>query len=137
MNYWLVKTEPSDWSWADHVKAGTTAWTGVKNPQAQQNLRAMQKGDRVFVYHTGDQKQIVGIAQVVRAAYPDPTDKSGKLVAVDLKALKPVKTPVTLAQVKADPRLANLALVKNSRLSVMPIDAAAWRQIGTMAGLKT
>lgn len=139
MKYWLVKSEPGEWSWADHVKKGVEPWTGVRNHQAAAHLRAMKAGDRAFFYHSVKEKQIVGTLEVVQEAYPDPTDatgKTGKFVAVDFKALKPCPQPVTLAQIKADAKLAELALVRQSRLSVMPIPAAAWRKICTMAGLK-
>jgi predicted RNA-binding protein with PUA-like domain len=133
--YWLIKSEPGEWSWDDQVKAKTAAWDGVSNAQAQKNLRAMQKGDLAFFYHTGNEKRIVGIVEVTRAAYPDPADGSGKLVVVDVKAKHPVKQPVTLADIKAEKSLAHLALVKQARLSVVPIDDAAWRKLTAMAGL--
>jgi predicted RNA-binding protein with PUA-like domain len=136
MRYWLVKSEPGEWSWDDHVRKGVEPWTGVRNHQAAGHLRTMKRGDRAFFYHSVNEKQIVGILQVVREAYPDPTDPTGKFVAVDFKAVEPVKQPVTLAQIKAEPTLADLPLIRQSRLSVMPIPAAAWRKIRTMAGLK-
>ncbi len=136
MNYWLVKSEPGEWSWDDHVRKGVEPWTGVRNHQAAGHLRAMKRGDRAFFYHSVNEKQIVGILEVVREAYPDPTDPTGKFVAVDFTAVEPVKQPVTLAQIKAEPTLADLPLIRQSRLSVMPIPAASWRKIRTMAGLK-
>jgi predicted RNA-binding protein with PUA-like domain len=135
MSYWLVKSEPDTWSWGQHVKKGADAWTGVRNHQAKAHLSAMKKGDRAFFYHSGDGKEIVGMSEVVRAAYPDPTDETGKFVCVDLKALQPAKTPVTLASIKAEPKLANMVLVKNSRLSVQPVTADEWKLIAKLAGL--
>ena len=123
MAYWLVKSEPSSWSWDQQVAKGAKgeAWTGVRNFTARQNLVNMKKGDRVFFYHSNEGKEIVGIAEVIKEAYPDPTDKTGKFVCVDLKADKPLKTPVTMAAIKADKRLSGMALVKYSRLSVQPV----------------
>lgn len=135
MKYWLVKSEPGEWSWDDHVRKGVEPWTGVRNHQAAAHLRAMKCGDHAFFYHSVNEKQIVGVLEVVREAYADPTDATGKFVAVDLKAVTPVKQPVPLARIKADPTLADLALVRQSRLSVMPIPAAAWRKICKMADL--
>src|SRR5580700_5521366 len=105
---WLVKSEPETWSWDAHVKAGVDAWTGVRNFQARAHLNAMKPGDKVFFYHSGDVKAVVGVSEVVRAAYPDPTDPTGKFVAVDLKANRPLKTAVTLTEIKADPALAQM-----------------------------
>jgi predicted RNA-binding protein with PUA-like domain len=124
MAYWLIKTEPGSWSWDDQVKKGVEGWDGVRNHQAAKNLRAMKIGDRAFFYHSVNEKRIVGIVEVVREYYPDPTDETGKFVQVDFETVKPLKTPVTLADIKADPRFAELALLKQSRLSVMPIDDA-------------
>src|SRR3981189_3733345 len=126
MNYWLVKSEPSAWSWDQQVAKGAKgeAWTGVRNLTARQNLGKMKKGDRVFFYHSNEGKEIVesaGISEVIREAYSDPSDKTGKFVCVDLKADKPLKTPVTMAAIKADKRLADMALVKYSRRSVQPV----------------
>src|SRR5438046_1927558 len=125
MNYWLVKSEPSSWSWDQQVAKGAKgeAWTGVRNFTARQNLVSMKKGDRAFFYHSNEGKEIVGIAEVVKEAYPDPTDKTGKFVCVDLKADKPLKTPVTMTAIKADKRLSGMALVKYSRLAVRPAAA--------------
>jgi predicted RNA-binding protein with PUA-like domain len=135
MAHWLVKSEPGTWSWDDHAKKGTDAWTGVRNHQAAANLKAMKKGERAFFYHSGEGKEIVGVVEVAKESYPDPTDKAGKFVVVDFKALKPVKKPVTLAEIKAEPRLAQMVLVKNSRLSVQPVDDKAWALVCKMAGI--
>jgi predicted RNA-binding protein with PUA-like domain len=135
MAYWLVKSEPGSWSWQDQIKAGTTNWDGVRNPQATSFLRSMRKGDRVFFYHSGDERQIVGIVEVVKEFYPDPKDKSGRFGMVDVKTVAPMPKPVTLASIKAEQKLANLALVRQSRLSVMPIDEPSWTQICRMAGV--
>ena len=124
MNYWLVKSEPDAYAWATFVKDGRTAWTGVRNFAARLHLRAMKKGDVAFFYHSNEGKEIVGVAQVVKEAYPDATAEEGDWACVDLKALKPLATPVTLVQVKADAVLKEMALVKQSRLSVGPVTAA-------------
>jgi predicted RNA-binding protein with PUA-like domain len=136
MAYWLVKSEPDTWSWAQHVKKGVDAWTGVRNHQAKAHLNAMKTGDRAFFYHSGEGKEIVGISEVVKEAYPDPSDETGKFVCVDLKALQAAKTPVTLAAIKAEPKLADMVLVKNSRLSVQPVTAEEWKLVAKMAGFK-
>lgn len=136
MAYWLVKSEPGAWSWEQHVKKGADAWTGVRNHQAKAHLKAMKKGDRAFFYHSGEGKEIVGVSEIVREAYPDPTDESGAFVCVDLKAVEPLKTPVTLAAIKAEKPLANMVLVKNSRLSVQPVTAEEWKHIRKLGGLK-
>jgi len=130
--YWLMKTEPGAWSWDDQVKAGTAEWDGVRNYQAANNMKAMKNGDRAFFYHSVNEKRVVGIVEVVREYYPDPSDASGRFGMVDVKALRPLEAPVTLAQIKAEPRLADLALIRQSRLSVMPIPDAAWRLICRM-----
>jgi predicted RNA-binding protein with PUA-like domain len=126
---WLVKQEPSAYSWSDFVKDGKTAWTGVRNYTARNNLRKMGKGDRVFFYHSVEDKAVVGIAQVVRAAYRDPTAKEGDWSAVDLAPIKALRRPVTLEQIKAKPRLKNIALVRQGRLSVMPLTATEFQII--------
>ena len=138
MAYWLMKTEPDVFSWDQQVKRGAKgeSWTGVRNFTARGHLKAMKKGDLAFFYHTGDEKQIVGIAEVIREAYPDATDAKGVFVTVDVKAVKPVPKPVTLAAVKAEPRLKDMALVKYSRLSVQPVTAAEWKIVSHMGGLK-
>lgn len=132
MAYWLMKTEPGAWSWEDQVKAGTAEWDGVRNYQAANNMKAMQKGDRAFFYHSVNEKRIVGIVEVAREYYPDPSDSSGRFGMVDVRALKPMNRPVTLADIKAEPRLQHLDLIRQSRLSVMPIDEDAWKLICTM-----
>ena len=136
MAYWLVKSEPSTWSWGQHRDAGADAWTGVRNHQAKAHLNAMKAGDEVFFYHSGDDKAVVGVSRVVRAAYADPTDASGAFVCVDLNAVEPLKHPVSLAQIKADPRLSDMVLVKNSRLSVQPVTASEWAMICRMGGIE-
>lgn len=133
MAYWLIKSEPGTWSWDDQVTAGTDHWDGVRNYQASNNLKAMKLGDRAFFYHSVNEKRIVGIVEVAREYYPDPTDASGRFGMVDVKAIRAVERPVTLAEIKAEPRLAELPLLKQSRLSVMPIPDDAWRLICTMA----
>jgi predicted RNA-binding protein with PUA-like domain len=132
MAYWLFKSEPGAWSWDNQVKKGVEAWTGVRNHQAANNMKAMKTGDRGFFYHSVDEKRIVGIVAVAKEYYPDHTDASGRFGMVDIKAVKPMKRPVTLAEIKAEPRLANLALVRQSRLSVTPIGDAEWKLICAM-----
>jgi len=136
MAYWLIKSEPSAYSWDQLVKDKKTSWTGVRNFQAQINLKAMKVGDRAFFYHSGEGKEIVGIAEVARTAYPDPTDKDGKSVTVDVKAIEPVKRPVTLAEIKADPKFKEMKLVRQSRLSVSPVSEEHWKLLMKMAGSK-
>ena len=121
LQYWLVKQEPSSYSWDTFARERTTAWTGVRNFQARKNLRAMKKGDEVFYYHSGEERSVVGLARVVREHYPDPTSTEGDWAAVDLEAIKPLTQPVTLATIKADKALADMLLVRNSRLSVQPV----------------
>lgn len=136
MSYWLIKSEPETWSWSDHLKKGVEPWNGVRNYQAANNMKAMKCGDLAYFYHSVKEKQIVGIAEVVKEYYPDPTDESGRFGMVDVKTLMPVKQPVTLAQIKDEPRLAHLPLIKQSRLSVMPIDKESWKLLCAMAGVK-
>jgi predicted RNA-binding protein with PUA-like domain len=138
MSYWLVKSEPGSWSWEQQVKAGAkgTAWTGVRNHTAKQNLMKMKNGDRAFFYHSGEGKEIVGVTEVTREHFPDPTDETKTFVAVDLKAVTPMPKPVTLAAVRGEPRLADMALIKQSRLSVQPVTAAEWKLICAMGGMK-
>ena len=136
MAYWLLKSEPGAWSWQQQVEAGVTHWDGVRNYQAVNNLKAMRVGDRAFFYHSGEARQIVGIVEVAREYYPDPNDASGRFGMVDVKTVAPLPRPVTLAEVKADPRLRDLALVRQSRLSVMPIDDEAWELICAMGGVE-
>lgn len=137
MTYWLMKTEPETFSWDDQVRRGAKGepWTGVRNFRARGHLKAMKKGDLVFFYHTGDEKQVVGIVEVIREAYPDPTDKDGVFVAVDVKAVKPLKKPVTLATVKADKRLKDMVLAKQPRLSVQPVTAEEWKIVCGLGGV--
>jgi predicted RNA-binding protein with PUA-like domain len=134
MAHWLLKTEPSDYSFADLMRDKRTVWTGVSNPVALKNIRQMRDGDLALIYHTGDEKQIVGIAEVASDPYPDPKAKDERLVVVDLKARRSLPTPVTLAQVKADARFKEFALVRISRLSVMPVTDALWKALLAMAG---
>ncbi len=136
MAYWLFKSEPGAWSWDHQVKAGVAEWDGVRNHQANNNMKAMKKGDRGFFYHSGNEKSIVGVVEVVAAHYPDPTDESGRFGMVDVKALVPAKHPVTLAEIKAEPALADLPLIRQMRLSVVPVAAAQWRLLCRMAGIK-
>jgi predicted RNA-binding protein with PUA-like domain len=139
MAYWLIKSEPDAWSWDEQIKAGPkgTAWTGVRNHTAKLNLMKMKKGDRAFFYHSNVGKEIVGIAEVVREAYPDPSAKAGEpWVVVDVKAAAPLPQPVTLAAIKAEPKLADMALLKQSRLSVQPVTAAEWKIVCAMGGVK-
>jgi predicted RNA-binding protein with PUA-like domain len=126
---WLVKEEPENYSYTTFLKDRTTVWAGVRNPVAQRNLREMKKGDRVFFYHTGKEKQIVGTATVAKTAYPDPKDKAGNLVVVELAAGKALKRPVTLAEVKTDKRFADMPLVRIARLSVQPVTDDQWDMI--------
>ena len=134
--YWLVKSEPDAFSWDQQVANGVEPWTGVRNHSAKQNLAAMKLGDRAFFYHSNIGKEIVGIVEVVREAYPDPSAEPGSpWVCVDMKAVRPVPQPVTLAAIKADPHLADLALVRLSRLSVAPVTAEQWVYVCGMGGV--
>ena len=126
INYWLLKSEPSTWSWEDQVKANVDMWDGVRNYQARNNLISMKKKDLCFFYHSVSEKQIIGIVEVVREHYPDPTDKKGKFVVVDVKAKKRLKRPVSLEEIKSTAKLSNIALIKQSRLSVMPLKKIEW-----------
>ncbi|MFZ1414344.1 MAG: EVE domain-containing protein [Defluviicoccus sp.] len=135
MAYWLVKSEPGAWSWQQQVAAGTTCWDGVRNAQANNHLKAMQVGDQAFFYHSGAERAIVGVVEVVRAYYPDPADLAGRFGMVDVRTLAPLARPVTLTAIKAEERLAHLALVRQSRLSVMPVDPQAWQIIAAIGGL--
>jgi predicted RNA-binding protein with PUA-like domain len=138
MACWLLKTEPSDYSFADLERDGTTTWDGVRNNAALKHLRAMQPGDLVFVYHTGSERQIVGVAAVQRAAYPDPqaatTDERSAPPVVDVRAVRRLPQPVTLADIKADPFFADFALVRQGRLSVVPVSDEQWARLCDMAG---
>jgi predicted RNA-binding protein with PUA-like domain len=135
-SHWLVKTEPSTYSWDDLLRDGSTRWDGVRNALARNHLGAMKKGDHVLVYHSGDDKAAIGIAKVERVAYPDPTADDPRWLAVDLAALRPLAEPVTLATVKKDPKLKEMALVRQSRLSVMPVADAAFSHILALANTK-
>lgn len=135
MAHWLIKSEPSAYSWDQLVKDGRTNWSGVRNFQASANLKAMKVGDRAFFYHSGEGLEIVGIAEIVKPAYPDPSDKEGRFVQVDVKPVIPVKAPVTLAAIRTEPKLKNLALVKQGRLSVSPVGAEEWKLICKMGGV--
>ena len=137
MRHWLMKSEPSAYSWDDLVRDKHTSWNGVRNFQAANNLKAMKIGDRAFFYHSNEGKAIVGVVEITRAAYPDPSDKAGRFVMVDVRPLMPVKIPVTLAAIKADPRLKSLALLRQSRLSVSPVESPEWAILSGMAGLKS
>ncbi|HVA12676.1 MAG TPA: EVE domain-containing protein [Stellaceae bacterium] len=136
MAYWLMKSEPSAYSWEQLVKDGRTNWSGVRNYQAAINLKAMKVGDRAFFYHSNEGLAVVGIAEIVKAAYPDPSDKTGRFVMVDVQPVAPLKNPVTLAAIKAEAKLKNLPLVKQGRLSVSPVGAEEWKLIAKMGGVK-
>lgn len=133
MNYWLVKSEPGTYAWAHLVKDGSTAWTGVRNFAARLHLRAMSKGDLVFFYHSGEGKEVVGVAKVVKAGYPDPTAKEGDWTCVDLAPVKPLAKSVSLATIKADKILKDMAFVRQSRLSVSPVTGEQFRRLMELA----
>jgi predicted RNA-binding protein with PUA-like domain len=135
--YWLVKSEPHAWSWENMVAAGQegTGWTGVRNHLAKQQMMAMKKGDLAFFYHSNIGKEVVGIVEVIATFHPDPTDESGKFGMMDVRAVEPLKRPVTLEEIKADPRFADMALVKLTRLSVQPVSPDHWRAIRALGGL--
>ncbi len=137
MAHWLVKSEPSVWSWDQQVKAGAkgTHWNGVRNHLAKQQLMAMKIGDHAFFYHSNEGKEIVGIVEVIKTFYPDPTDESGKFGMVDFKAVKPLKHPVSLDTIKGETKLKDMVLVNNSRLSVQPVTEAEWKLICKMGGI--
>ena len=130
---WLFKEEPANYSFDALVKDKKTVWSGVKNPLAQKHLRSVKKDDAIFYYHTGDEKSVVGIARALGDAYPDPNDKNGKASVVDVAPVKKLARPVTLAEIKADAAFKDFALVRISRLSVMPVSAAEWRRIEKLA----
>jgi predicted RNA-binding protein with PUA-like domain len=134
--HWLVKSEPDAFSWDQQVKNGVEPWTGVRNHTAKQNLKAMKKGDWAFFYHSNQGKEIVGVVEVVREAYPDPTARAGGWVCVDMQAVAPMPKPVSLLAVKADPEFVDFALVRQSRLSVMPVSQPHWERICRMGGFK-
>ncbi|KAA0581697.1 ubiquinol-cytochrome C reductase [Azospirillum sp. TSH100] len=135
MAYWLVKSEPFKYSWDRMVADGRTHWDGVRNYQASNNLKAMEVGDRAFFYHSNEGLEIVGIVEIVRTYYPDPSDESGRFGMVDVAPVMPVKTPVTLKQIKADPLLQSMALVRQSRLSVCPVSDDEWARVCDLAGV--
>ncbi|ABC24367.1 EVE domain-containing protein [Rhodospirillum rubrum] len=135
MAYWLVKSEPSTWSWQNQLDKGIEHWDGVRNHQASNHMKAMRLGDQAFFYHSVNEKRIVGIVEVVKEYYPDPTDPAHRFGMVDFKALHTLPTPVTLAMIKADPRLSHLGLVRQSRLSVSSVDEASWGLIRGLGGL--
>lgn len=137
MNYWLVKSEPDSFSWDAQVKNGVEPWTGVRNHSAKLNLKAMKKGDLAFFYHSNIGKEIVGIVKVAREAYPDPTAENGDWVCVDMQAQQPVPAPVSLATIKADPQFRDFALIRLSRLSVVPVSAAHWQAICKLGKVKS
>jgi len=130
---WLFKEEPTNYSYDDLARDGKTSWTGVRNPVAQRNLRGVKKGDKIFFYHTGDEKSVVGICRAAGDAYADPADKTGKLFAVDVEPVKKLKSPVTLASIKADKRFASFPLTRQPRLSVMPVPPEEWEIILEMS----
>jgi predicted RNA-binding protein with PUA-like domain len=129
VNYWLLKSEPSTWSWEDQVKAGVEMWDGVRNYQARNNLMRMKKKDLCFFYHSVSEKSIIGIVEVVKEHYSDPTDKTGKFVVTDVKTKKRLKKTVSLEEIKSNPKLSSMALIKQSRLSVMPLTKIEWETI--------
>ena len=138
MAHWLLKTEPDDFSWDEMLARGKKgeAWTGVRNSQARNFIKEMKKDDLAFFYHTGDEKRVVGVAKVVKEAYPDPTTDDDRWLVVDVVAVEPVREPVTLPAIKAEPKLAEMKLVKNARLSVQPVTAAEWKYVRKMGGMK-
>ena len=135
MKYWLLKSEPSTWSWNDQIKEKITMWDGVRNYQARNNLMSMKVNDLCFFYHSVNEKKIVGIVSITKEHYTDPTDKTKKFVAVDVKTKKTLKNPMTLKQIKKEKKLSHLALVKQGRLSVMPIDKISWDLICKLGGI--
>jgi len=137
MAYWLFKSEPGTWSWDDQVKRGAAGqeWDGVRNYAARNHMRAMKKGDRGFFYHSGDDKAVVGLVEVVKTAHPDSTDKTGQWECVDIAAREKLKQPVGLDRIKADAKLKQMVLVNNSRLSVQPVSEAEWKLICRMGGV--
>ena len=136
MAHWLMKSEPDAFSWSQQVENGVEPWTGVRSHQAKNNLRAMRRGDRAFFYHSNIGKEIVGIVEVVREAYPDPSAETGDWVCVDVRAVAPLPRPVTLAAIKANAAFADLALVRQSRLSVVPVSDAHWKALCALGGAK-
>lgn len=134
MNYWLVKSEPDGYSWAQMVKDKRSDWNGVRNHQAAAHLKAMKKGDLAFFYHSNEGREIVGIAEIVKEAYPDPSDKTGRFVTVDIAAKKALPKPVTLATLKSRKDMQDMGLIRQSRLSVMPVTEAQWKTILALGG---
>ena len=137
MRYWLLKSEPGNWSWDDQVGEGQagTEWDGVRNYQARNLMREMRRGDRAFFYHSVAEKRIVGIVEVAAEAHPDSTDDSGRWECVDVRTVGPLPRPVSLAEIRAEPRLADMVLVRNSRLSVQPVTGEEWRIVCAMGGM--
>ena len=137
MAHWLLKTEPGTFSWDDQVERGAKGepWSGVRNHIAKNNMKAMKKGDLAFFYHTGDEKQVVGIVEVIREHYPDPTDEKGIFKSVDVQAVEKLPKPVTLAEVKASPKLKDMILARRPRLSVQPVTEDEWKEVRRMAGM--
>ena len=135
MKYWLLKSEPDAWSWDNQVKEGASMWDGVRNYQARNNLKEMKKNDLCFFYHSVTERSIVGIVKVVKEYYSDPTDKTDRFVVVDVKAIKKLKNPVSLDQIKENKKLKNIALIKQSRLSVMPLNKIEWEEIIKMSSM--
>jgi predicted RNA-binding protein with PUA-like domain len=133
--HWILKTEPSTYAFADLVRDRRTRWDGVSNPVALKHLRSMLEGDDALIYHTGDEKSLIGLARIASGPYPDPAGKDSKLVVVDLEAVKPLARQVTLAEIKADPAFAELGLVRQGRLSVVPVEPAQWKRLLGMAGM--
>lgn len=129
MRHWLMKSEPDAWSWDQQVAKGVEPWSGVRNYQAANNMKSMRVGDRAFFYHSNIGKEIVGIVEIIKPYYPDPTDDAGRFGMVDVRAVKPLNKPVTLATIKSTPALANMALLKQSRLSVSPVTPEEWQEI--------
>lgn len=136
MNYWLMKSEPSVYGWDNLVKDKRTNWSGVRNHQASNNLKAMKIGDRAFFYHSNEGLAVVGIMEISKTYYPDPSDEAGRFGMVDVKPVAPFKTPVTMAEIKNTPKLKDMVLVKNSRLSVQPVTAEEWKLVCAMGGAK-
>ena len=136
MAYWLMKTEPGDYSWAQLVEDGIAVWDGVRNHQAARNMRGMKKGDRAFFYRSVEDPAVIGVMEIVREAYDDPNDPKQSFALVDVRPLMPAQREVSLSQIKTDPRLQHLALVRQSRLSVSPVDERAWQLICHMAGIE-
>ena len=135
MAHWLMKSEPGEWSWEDQLKENPAEWDGVRNHQASNNMKAMKIGDLAFFYHSGKDRQIVGVVKIVREYYPDHTDASGRFGMVDVETVKTLQTPVSITEIKAKPEFAEFLLVRNSRLSVMPVEPNHWKLICEMGGI--